>query len=287
MFTYFFSLAIIAFEVICCKIFFESFCDSSGENRKYKRTILLVLLIAIYYICGFTLSKWIVLKQLCAIMSTAIIMRFYFEISLVKSAVFAILYQGLLMLVDYLVYAGNSAIVSREGIVTQEYALEGNLIIIFSKISKGFFKERNAINTNQVVVNAILNTKYEEAINKHIVFVFKVNDLSNIKMEDEDLVVILANLLNNAIEACENCIGKKVIKFKFMMEEQMIILSVKNTCNQMIIYHNNEIATTKMINQDEHGVGIKNIIRIVEKYNGEYVIQNDEDQFYFSIIIPL
>ena len=54
----------------------------------------------------------------------------------------------------------------------------------------------------------------------------------------------------------------------------------------MIIYHNNEIATTKMINQDEHGVGIKNIIRIVEKYNGEYVIQNDEDQFYFSIIIP-
>ena len=111
MFTYFFSLAIIAFEVICCKIFFESFCDSSGENRKYKRTILLVLLIAIYYICGFTLSKWIVLKQLCAIMSTAIIMRFYFEISLVKSAVFAILYQGLLMLVDYLVYAGNSAIV--------------------------------------------------------------------------------------------------------------------------------------------------------------------------------
>ena len=37
-------------------------------------------------------------------------------------------------------------------------------------------------------------------------------------MEDEDLVVILANLLNNAIEACENCIGKKVIKFKFMME---------------------------------------------------------------------
>lgn len=72
MFTYFFSLAIIAFEVICCKIFFESFCDSSGENRKYKRTILLVLLIAIYYICGFTLSKWIVLKQLCAIMSIGI-----------------------------------------------------------------------------------------------------------------------------------------------------------------------------------------------------------------------
>ena len=132
MFTYFFSLAIIAFEVICCKIFFESFCDSSGENRKYKRTILLVLLIAIYYICGFTLSKWIVLKQLCAIMSTAIIMRFYFEISLVKSAVFAILYQGLLMLVDYLVYAGNSAIVSREGIDLPQCSLRYNAVGIMT-----------------------------------------------------------------------------------------------------------------------------------------------------------
>ena len=106
-------------------IFLKVFAIALGKIESIKRTILLVLLIAIYYICGFTLSKWIVLKQLCAIMSTAIIMRFYFEISLVKSAVFAILYQGLLMLVDYLVYAGNSAIVSREGIVTQEYALEG------------------------------------------------------------------------------------------------------------------------------------------------------------------
>ena len=63
MFTYFFSLAIIAFEVICCKIFFESFCDSSGENRKYKRTILLVLLIAIYaglhYQNGLSLSNYV------------------------------------------------------------------------------------------------------------------------------------------------------------------------------------------------------------------------------------
>lgn len=36
MFTYFFSLAIIAFEVICCKIFFESFCDSSGKIESIK-----------------------------------------------------------------------------------------------------------------------------------------------------------------------------------------------------------------------------------------------------------
>ncbi len=42
MFTYFFSLANnCILKLFAAKYFFESFCDSSGENRKYKRTILL------------------------------------------------------------------------------------------------------------------------------------------------------------------------------------------------------------------------------------------------------
>lgn len=39
--------------------------------------------------------------------------------------------------------------------------------------------------------------------------------------------MILANLLNNAIEACEKCEEKKTIKLKFVIEENLIVLSVK------------------------------------------------------------
>lgn len=138
-----------------------------------------------------------------------------------------------------------------------------------------------------MIVNAILNTKYQEAISKHIVFVFKVNDLSRIGIDDEDLVVVLANLLNNAIEACEKCEEKKIIKFKFMVEDELIILSVKNTYNQPLVYDNDEIRTSKTVEPEAHGVGIKNIIRIVEKYEGEYVIQHNKMEFYFSLIIPV
>lgn len=38
----------------------------------------------------------------------------------------------------------------------------------------------------------------------------QINDLSGIKMRDEDIVVILSNLLNNAIEACESAQAKKL-----------------------------------------------------------------------------
>ena len=144
----------------------------------------------------------------------------------------------------------------------------------------------DAINANNVIVNAILNTKYQEAEEKGIVFVFRVNDLSELKIKDEDVVTILANLLNNAIEACETCTDKKIIKFKFVKEDDMIIIAVKNTFNYDVVYENGEIKSTKTSSGDEHGVGIRNVLKIIEKYGGAYVIEDKNKEFLFSIIIP-
>ncbi|MBD5535926.1 MAG: GHKL domain-containing protein [Lachnospiraceae bacterium] len=154
------------------------------------------------------------------------------------------------------------------------------------KIYGSLNDEPDAINTNNVIVNAILNTKYQEADSKGIVFVFRVNDLSELKIKDEDVVTVLSNLLNNAIEACETCEDRKIIKFKFVIEDDMTIIAVKNTFNYDIIYENGEIKSTKTLNVDEHGVGIKNVLKIVEKYDGSYVIEDKNKEFFFSIIIP-
>jgi len=155
------------------------------------------------------------------------------------------------------------------------------------KIYGSLNNESDAINTNNVIVNAILNTKYQEADAKGIVFVFRVNDLSGLKIRDEDVVTVLANLLNNAIEACDTCAEKKVIKLKFVKEDNMVIIAVKNTFNYDIIYENGEIQSTKMSSVEEHGVGIKNVLKIIEKYNGSYVIEDKNKEFFFSIIIPV
>ena len=154
------------------------------------------------------------------------------------------------------------------------------------KINGFLNNEPDTINTNNVIVNAILNTKYQEADAKGIVFVFRVNDLSDLKIKDEDVVTILSNLLNNAIEACETCEGKKVIKFKFIKEDDMTIIAVKNTFNYDVKYENGEIKSTKTTNVDEHGVGIKNVLKSIEKYGGSYVIEDKNKEFFFSIIIP-
>lgn len=431
MFEYISSFAIIAFETVSCRIFFECFCVEVKESKKWYRRIYIPLMTSLLYVCSFFLSEWLVIKQLSIIGIISVIMYIYYKISLKKTIVLALLYQGLGLIVDYVAYVSSSTFFSNDGDVKQEYALEGNLVVILSKIimflcimlikkqfgkksieiledtewtrflffpiftiitivamivtfpytenqmqahvlyiisfgtaimnifvyylindiidreaklhekeilemqvknqvnmyrsisenyeiqkrrshefknqilcieallkekqyneaikyvsgiSDSLINEKNTINTNHVIINAILNAKYEEALKKRIVFVFKVNDLRDIKIEDEDLVVLLANLLNNAIEACEKCEQRRVIKLKFMIEDEHIILSVKNTYNHPIIYDDNEIKTSKNIMSEEHGVGIKNIIRIVEKYNGSYVIQPDDKQFYFSIM---
>ena len=142
------------------------------------------------------------------------------------------------------------------------------------------------INTYHAIINAILNTKYEETQKKKITFIMKVNDLSGISISDEDIVVLLSNLLNNAIEACEKA-EEKMIKLKFVIEDNQIILSVKNSIADLPVSIDGELVSSKEDKEESHGIGMKNIIGVIEKYSGRYVIDFVEQWFSISIIIPL
>ena len=61
----------------------------------------------------------------------------------------------------------------------------------------------------------------------------------------------------------------------------MRLYRCKNTYENAVIYENGEIQTTKILDTDEHGIGIKNIAETIRKYGGSYVIQNDERELLF------
>lgn len=154
----------------------------------------------------------------------------------------------------------------------------------YEEIDKELVCNADIVDTHNVIVNAVLNTKYREAIEKGIVLVLKVNDLSGLKLVDTDIVIILSNLLNNAIEACEKC-ENKTIKLKFVMDNEQVIISVKNSMRQQPLRNGNTFLTTKEYNKEEHGVGIRNVIEIIEKYEGKYRIDFNDNEFSFSIIL--
>ena len=140
------------------------------------------------------------------------------------------------------------------------------------------------IDTNHTLINAILNSKYQEAKNKGITFVIKINDLSGVFLSDQDLVVILYNLLNNAFEACEKC-EKKVVWIKFVQEQGEILLAVMNTSKGAPTKSGGRFLTDKE-DRNSHGVGVENVKETVKKYGGTCAIKYEKQMFKFIIIIP-
>lgn len=155
-----------------------------------------------------------------------------------------------------------------------------------SQLTRKVWKQLGYINTNHAIINAVLNAKYEEAIDKNIIFICKINDMSKIQLDYQDIVVLLSNLLNNAIEACQKCNMNKIIKMKIVHENNNLILSVKNTYNGEIKYKNGFMISTKRNNSQKHGLGFQNIVYIIKKNNGDYAVDFTNEEFYISIIIP-
>lgn len=149
-----------------------------------------------------------------------------------------------------------------------------------------FKKSIDHVNTNHTVVNVILNRKYQEAADKGIAMAVEVNDLSGLGLCTEDIVTLLVNLLDNAIEACERVSGDKVIQFKMISETGEVVLSVRNLVAEPVRIKDNRIVTSKR-DKSLHGIGLLNIEEVIGKNNGTSVIKCENGWFSFSAIIPL
>lgn len=153
-------------------------------------------------------------------------------------------------------------------------------------ISDGLDAQLDMVDTNNDVVNAIFNAKYYEAIKNDVLVVLKINDLSDIKISDNDIVTILSNLLDNAIEAAKQCdIGKRIVKIKMLYEDAVLSIAVSNSYKaEPVLTEDGYIRTTKK-DREEHGWGMRNVVATLKKYNAEYIIDYKNGEFVFSIIM--
>ncbi len=107
-------------------------------------------------------------------------------------------------------------------------------------------------------------------------------------IEDKDLVIILTNLLDNAIESSMKS-EKKSIEFSlYTLNGSYVVLKVINSCDEAPLVRKGQLITKKD-NQEIHGYGVKNIQRVVKRYNGMTMWEYSEidKQFKFLITIPI
>lgn len=140
-----------------------------------------------------------------------------------------------------------------------------------------------AVNTNHPIVDAILNEKYHVAKDADIDIHYRVNDLSALSISTDSLVVLLSNLLDNAIEGCLRLSDNRMIECTLLLGEAFF-LSIRNTSPPVTIV-NGEIETTKA-NKSEHGFGLAIVRRVLKQLSGEYAIDYSEGWFQFVVEIP-
>lgn len=141
------------------------------------------------------------------------------------------------------------------------------------------------VDVQNPILNVVLTQKYRMAKMKDISIIFHANNLSDLWLEEQDIVSLLSNLLDNAIEACEKVEGDKVIQIKMVRERMEFVLSVRNPVSAPVLIENNQIRTGKK-DTKRHGIGLKNVQMILEKYGGMGMIRYEEGYFYYTAVIP-
>lgn len=140
------------------------------------------------------------------------------------------------------------------------------------------------INSNNPVIDVVLNQKYQLAQENEITMRVQVNDLSSIPYQTDEFVVLLSNLLDNAIEACLRTDRQREILCSILKEDGVYI-SIRNTSEPVAIV-NGGIATSKP-NTAEHGFGLPAVKYILERLGAEYTFAYKDGWFRFVAEIPL
>ena len=139
------------------------------------------------------------------------------------------------------------------------------------------------VNTRRTATDIVLNQKFYIAKSKNISFETQLDDLSAIRMPDDALITVLANLIDNALEACEKIAdpGQRYIFLKIKIEDGVTLLHIRNKTASPVIIQNNRIITTKP-NPRSHGYGLQNVISVLNRYNAIYSLKYSPEDSFFS-----
>ncbi len=127
------------------------------------------------------------------------------------------------------------------------------------------------LHTGVDIVDAVIYEAKEKAEQRNILLVVETPILpSGLKLEDRELCVLFANLLNNALEA-----AKEQIRLNIAITAGFLVIEMQNDYKKKPVVKNNHFVSEREQDSLAHGWGMKIIEQIVEKYQGELSIRVD------------
>lgn len=139
------------------------------------------------------------------------------------------------------------------------------------------------------ILNAILTEKSELAQSKDIQMSIDVlPDITFAELPSADIISILSNLLDNAIEACLARDNSRVVQLTITKknENNFYVIIVKNTYDKAPVLRDGQFVSTKT-DTKLHGIGTKSIRHAVENNHGFVNYSIDGGFFVATVVLPI
>ena len=136
------------------------------------------------------------------------------------------------------------------------------------------------------VLNAVICHYAALARKDKIQFDAKVEYPDHSPVSDTDITVLLGNLLENAVEACQRVsTGLKFIKLQIKWQEKTsLLILVDNPCAGTVLFDNELPLSSK---REGVGIGIGSVQEIASRYNGKVQFAQREGVFYASVYLRI
>lgn len=161
--------------------------------------------------------------------------------------------------------------------------------LYLKSIDEDLKEYRNKFNSENIILDIILNEKGNECIKRNIQFNVDINFEKCKFIEMKDVCSIFSNMIDNAIEACDKIENKSIeksIKLRGTIVKNFFVIKCENTKINKVEAVKNKIITSKK-DKFIHGIGLDSINSSIEKYSGDIRIENLEEKFIIKIYIPL
>ena len=134
-------------------------------------------------------------------------------------------------------------------------------------------------------VDYLINSKVTLAASREIQVNCNIEYPQHTNIGSVDLVVILGNLLDNALEAVDGTEGNlRFINLTIRRINEMLIIKLENGCKAAPAITEGELKTTKK-NTDLHGWGLQSVRTAAERYDG--TIETEYSNHTFRTVVTL
>lgn len=156
--------------------------------------------------------------------------------------------------------------------------------------AQGYIREIcSEIEMNEVIVyceneaaNLIFSAFAGRAKDCGIPITIRAGIAQSISISESDLCVLLSNALENALRACRRRKEKGLsatIEVDAYQRNGKFFLQAINSCQEDITFENGLPVT----NKPGHGIGVRSICAVVERYNGIYSFSVKDDKFILRV----